>query len=186
MLDTTEMDNNNDIQNSTEYLSNVPASKMKGQNKFPPLRIFLISLLVTTGASFHYGYQLTLTSPAEEAFVAFVNESITAHYSMQLDRHRLEVQYMMVVWRRRRNAHDGRNRIFRKHIYIPRMHSTIFFAKAIWSSIVALFFVGAVFGSVSLSKFADMLGRRPGIIVANLAIVISAALEAATKFVKQF
>jgi hypothetical protein len=68
----------------------------RASNKFPPLRIFLISLLVTTGAAFHYGYQLTLTSPAEEAFVHFVNQSIAHHYPTlfqhgSLDQTHLEV-----------------------------------------------------------------------------------------------
>lgn len=66
--------------------------------KFPPLRIFLISLLVTIGASFHYGYQLTLTSPAEEAFVHFVNNSISGHYGLNLDKNKLEVGQIDLVF----------------------------------------------------------------------------------------
>jgi MFS family permease len=50
---------------------------------------------------------------------------------------------------------------------------------------VALFFVGAVPGSICLSKMADTLGRKRGLILANLAIMASAGLEVGAKFVNK-
>uniref|UniRef100_A0A914W368 Major facilitator superfamily (MFS) profile domain-containing protein n=1 Tax=Plectus sambesii TaxID=2011161 RepID=A0A914W368_9BILA len=52
--------------------------------KFPCLRLFLISLLVSFGGSFHFGYQLVLTNPSQGAFLNFLHASFLMRYDTDL------------------------------------------------------------------------------------------------------
>uniref|UniRef100_A0A1I7X4L2 MFS domain-containing protein n=1 Tax=Heterorhabditis bacteriophora TaxID=37862 RepID=A0A1I7X4L2_HETBA len=44
--------------------------------RIPSLRMVFVALVVSLGGSFHFGYQLALTNPAQEAFIQFLNETI--------------------------------------------------------------------------------------------------------------
>ncbi|XGW33529.1 hypothetical protein V3C99_017719 [Haemonchus contortus] len=42
----------------------------------PSLRMVVVALLVSLGGSFHFGYQLVITNPAQSGFMQFLNESL--------------------------------------------------------------------------------------------------------------
>uniref|UniRef100_A0A158R4J6 MFS domain-containing protein n=1 Tax=Syphacia muris TaxID=451379 RepID=A0A158R4J6_9BILA len=52
---------------------NLPETKNKtyreAMAKLPPIKLFLTSLLTSFGASFHFGYQMLLTSPSQPSFI---------------------------------------------------------------------------------------------------------------------
>ncbi|VDD89202.1 unnamed protein product [Enterobius vermicularis] len=43
--------------------------------KFPSLKLLLVSVVVSFGSSFHFGYQLVITNPSQAAFIDFLNRS---------------------------------------------------------------------------------------------------------------
>ncbi|CAI4233231.1 unnamed protein product [Auanema sp. JU1783] len=54
-----------------------PASM--SQKRMPSLRILYAALVVSLGGSFHFGYQLAITNPAQKAFLTFLNDTWGHH-----------------------------------------------------------------------------------------------------------
>jgi hypothetical protein len=63
---------------------------------WPSLRLFITSILVGCGGSFHLGFQLTITNPSQDAFLAFVQDSFESHFGTRLSRNTLEVTHFKV------------------------------------------------------------------------------------------
>lgn len=72
----------------SNFLSKMSAEKA---SRIPPLRLLLVAVLVSCGASYHFGYQLTLTNPCQYTFLSFVNDSFIVHYNTTLKQTQLEV-----------------------------------------------------------------------------------------------
>jgi hypothetical protein len=64
---------------------------MGSKDRWPSLRLFITSILVGCGGSFHLGYQLTITNPSQDVFLAFVQESFESHFGAKLSKNTLEV-----------------------------------------------------------------------------------------------
>jgi hypothetical protein len=62
-----------------------------GSGQWPGGRLFATAILVGCGGSFHLGYQIIITNPAQDAFLDFVQKSFESHYARRLDRRTLEV-----------------------------------------------------------------------------------------------
>lgn len=62
-------------------------------SRIPPLRLLFVAVLVSFGASYHFGYQLTLTNPCQKTFLSFLNNSFTLRYDTVLQNHDLEVKF---------------------------------------------------------------------------------------------
>ena len=57
----------------------------------PSLRMITVALITSLGGSFHFGFQLVLTNPAENAFLNFLNMTLGSHYKDGLSESTLEV-----------------------------------------------------------------------------------------------
>ena len=69
--------------------------------KLPPLKLFAIAVLISFGGTFHFGYQLLITNPAQHALIAFLNASYISHYSSGLDHSRAQVMFKVLSFRNR-------------------------------------------------------------------------------------
>ncbi|KAI6241579.1 MFS domain-containing protein [Aphelenchoides fujianensis] len=68
-----------------------------GADHWPSSRLFGVALLIGCGGSFHLGFQITITNPAQDAFMRFVQDSFTSHYGRQLERQTLEALWSAIV-----------------------------------------------------------------------------------------
>ncbi|KAK0408529.1 hypothetical protein QR680_004008 [Steinernema hermaphroditum] len=114
---------------------------------FPGAKMLLVALLVSMGGSFHFGYQLVITNPSQDAFLSFLNQSYIAHYGTILTKGGLE---------------------------------------SIWSIIVALLFVGAIFGSLIINVVAEKAGRKRGLLISYAFALLSVVLAVISHFVNSF
>uniref|UniRef100_A0A0M3HPS3 MFS domain-containing protein n=1 Tax=Ascaris lumbricoides TaxID=6252 RepID=A0A0M3HPS3_ASCLU len=116
-------------------------------SKFPGLRLFVVSVIVSFGGSFHFGYQLVITNPSQSAFLAFLNSSFASNYGSTLD---------------------------------------VTKAETIWSVIVAILFVGAIVGSLSLELVGEKLGRKRGMYLSFTITTIAVAASMVSFFINSF
>ncbi|PAV81220.1 hypothetical protein WR25_14567 [Diploscapter pachys] len=113
----------------------------------PSLRMIVVALITSLGGSFHFGFQIVLTNPAEDAFLNFLNMTLGSHYKNGLSESTLE---------------------------------------NIWSFVVAVVFLGAVFGSLMIRPLADKIGRKRGLYVSIGGQMISGGLSMTAKFIPSF
>lgn len=127
-------------------------------NKSPGWRLFLTALLVGSGGPFHLGYQITITNPSQDVFLAFLEDSFWSHYGIHLTKNEIEV--------------------------FKYCFSMAIRFQALWSIIIAILFVGGIFGSLTLRMVADRLGRKKGLMVGFAGIALSTVLSIFSKFVR--
>lgn len=71
--------------------------------KMLPLRMFLISALVSLGGSFHFGFQLCVTNPAQQALMTFVNDSHALHYGWSHEENAAKVIILKTTFEKKNN-----------------------------------------------------------------------------------
>ncbi|KAI6187894.1 MFS domain-containing protein [Aphelenchoides besseyi] len=64
---------------------------------WPSVRLFATALLIGCGGSFHLGYQITLTNPAQQAFLHFLQYSFTSHYGGAISQQTLEAIWSAII-----------------------------------------------------------------------------------------
>ncbi|KAI6214846.1 MFS domain-containing protein [Aphelenchoides besseyi] len=64
---------------------------------WPSVRLFATALLIGCGGSFHLGYQITLTNPAQQAFLHFLRDSFTSHYGGAISQQTLEAIWSAII-----------------------------------------------------------------------------------------
>lgn len=47
------------------------------------------------GSSFHFGYNIVLTNPSQDAFIKFLNASLIKHYDKHYSKNVLEVYFFI-------------------------------------------------------------------------------------------
>ncbi|MFH4979145.1 hypothetical protein AB6A40_005854 [Gnathostoma spinigerum] len=72
---------------------------------------------------------------------------------------------------------------FVEHYRFPLFNSSL---KAVWSTIVASFFIGAIFGSLSLRTIAEKVGRKRGIYISITISIISSVCSIIAFFFESF
>ncbi|CAD5220917.1 unnamed protein product [Bursaphelenchus xylophilus] len=63
----------------------------------PGKKLVFTSLLTGLGGSFHFGYQITLTNPAQLALTSFVNRSYSDHYGVVLEKYQLDALWSFII-----------------------------------------------------------------------------------------
>lgn len=66
-------------------------------SRFPSWKLFFVSIIVSLGGSFHFGYQLVITNPSQNAFISFLNESYWKHYGSWLSEAHSEAIWSVIV-----------------------------------------------------------------------------------------
>ncbi|VDK47172.1 unnamed protein product [Anisakis simplex] len=115
--------------------------------KIPGWRLLLVSFVVNFGGAFHFGYQLVITNPTQQAFLQFLNSSFSAHYDSSLTSQQL---------------------------------------RTIWSTTVAVLFIGAIFGSLSIRSVGEHFGRKRGLYFSFATTILATILSIIAFFVNSF
>ncbi|VDP04849.1 unnamed protein product [Heligmosomoides polygyrus] len=63
----------------------------------PSLRMVIVALVVSLGGSFHFGYQLVITNPAQGAFIQFLNESLESELKIDASDSTLNQVWSLIV-----------------------------------------------------------------------------------------
>ncbi|KAK6041537.1 hypothetical protein COOONC_20958 [Cooperia oncophora] len=63
----------------------------------PSLRMVTVALIVSLGGSFHFGYQLVITNPAQSAFMRFLNESLQSELHIDASDSALNQIWSLIV-----------------------------------------------------------------------------------------
>ena len=73
---------------------------------------------------------------------------------------------------------------FYRHVYLERGETlTNGTLNTLWSITNALFPLGGVFGGLSSGFFADNFGRKNGLILVNILVIITSCLNIVSKYV---
>lgn len=65
-------------------------------SRWPPIKLCLVSFLVAMGGSFHFGFQLLITNPSQDAFIRFLNAS-NVHQGNRKPWSTLESEWSFIV-----------------------------------------------------------------------------------------
>lgn len=61
--------------------------------KIPPFKLTCIAIIISFGGAFHFGYQIVVTNPSQNAFLNFYNRSHVAHYGWIMTPNTMKVYY---------------------------------------------------------------------------------------------